>query len=135
MCWAVREAKGRQEKGATIMSTKENKDVIRRWNSPEEIWPLELLDESYANHGGTTAPWATVIQGLDEAKARFDQTRRNNPTFRSIVEDIVAEGDKVAVRLTWYMGEKPYGNAMVFYRLKGGKIVDDWFCWTPLKEE
>ena len=100
------------------MSTKENKDVVRRWNSPEEIWPTELLDESYANHSGTTPPWATIIQGLDEAKARFDQTRRENPTFRSIVEDIVAEGDMVAVRLTWYMGEKPYGNAMVFYRLK-----------------
>jgi predicted ester cyclase len=45
---------------------------------------------------------------LDEAKSRFDQIRRDNPTFRSTIEDIIAEGDKVAVRLTWYMGEKPY---------------------------
>jgi predicted SnoaL-like aldol condensation-catalyzing enzyme len=118
-----------------IVSTEENKDVVRRWNSPEEWWLLELLDESYANHSGTTAPWATVIQGFDEAKARFDQGRRENPTFQVAIEDMIAEGDKVAARMTWYRDGKPWGNAMTFYRLKGGKIVDDWFCWTPLEEE
>ncbi len=30
---------------------------------------------------------------------------------------------------------KPFGNAMALYRLKGGKIVDDWYCMTRLEEQ
>ena len=117
------------------MSKEENKDVVRRWNSPEDLWPLELLDENYVNRSGTTAPWATIIQGLDEAKARFGQVIQENPTFRVTIEDMIAEGDKVAVRLTFYGEGKPFGNAMALYRLKGGKIVDDWYCMTRLEEQ
>jgi hypothetical protein len=135
VCWAVREGKGGQEKGAMTVSTKEKKEVVRRWNSPEDVWPLDLLDESYANRSGTTAPWATLFQGLDEAKVRFGQIIQENPTFKPIIEDMIAEGDKVAVRLTFYREGKPFGNEMAFYRLKGGKIVDDWYCWTALEKQ
>jgi ketosteroid isomerase-like protein len=117
------------------MSVEENKEIVRRWNSPEDLWPLELLDEGYANCSGTTAPWATIFQGLDEARARFGQTIQDNPTFQPTIEDMIAEGDKVAVRLTFYREGKPFGNAMAFYRLKGGKIVDDWYCMTRLDEQ
>jgi predicted SnoaL-like aldol condensation-catalyzing enzyme len=122
------------EKGAMIVSIEDNKEVVRRWNSPEEQWALELLDEGYAHHSGTTAPWATTVQGLDEVKARADQRRREHPTAWVAIEDMIAEGDKVAVRMTFYRGEKPWANAMAFYRLKGGKIVDDWYCRTFLEE-
>jgi predicted ester cyclase len=114
-----------------IMSTKGNKDVVRRWNSGGEFWSLELLDKGYVNHGGTKAPWATVIEGLDEAKAAFGQP---DPAFRVTVEDMIAEGDKVAVRMTFHNEGKPSANAMALYRLSEGKIVDDWFCWTPLEK-
>lgn len=117
------------------MSTEANKDVVRRWNSPDELWAMELLAEDYANRSGTKAPWATIIQGLGEAKARFEQALREDPTFQVVIEDIIAEGDKVAVRMTWYEEGKPSGNAMAFYRLSDGKIVDDWCCCTPLEKE
>ena len=116
------------------MSTEENKAVVRRWNSEDELWSLELLGEAYVNRSGTEAPWAPIMQGLEEARARFAEMRQASPTFRVTIEDIVAEGDKVAVRLTWYREGKPTANAMAFYRLSGGKIVDDWFCETDLKK-
>ena len=116
------------------MSTEENKDVVRRWNSGGEFWSFGLLDKDYANHSGTKAPWATIIQGLDEAKARFGQVLRESPTFRVTVEDIIAEGDKVAVRMIFYEEGKPSANAITFYRLSNGKIVDDWYCSAPLEK-
>ena len=48
---------------------------------------------------------------------------------------MIAEGDKVALRIIFYDGDKPTHNAMVFYRLRDGKIVDDWFCETELDKE
>ena len=119
------------------MSTEKNKDVVRRLNL--EVIPGhqlealgEVLDPGYENHGGTKAPWATIVQGLDKVKAAFGGF---DPTFRVTIEDIIAEGDKVAIRLIWYQDGKPIANAMTFYRLSGGKIVDDWYCYTYLDKE
>ena len=113
------------------MSTEENKDVARRWNS-DEFWSMELLAEDYVNRSGTKEPWAVGIDGLAEARGVFAQRRQRYPTLRVTVEDMIAEGDKVALRLVFYEGDKPTANAMAFYRLRDGKIVDDWFCATEL---
>ena len=122
------------------MSTQENKDVVRRWNlesvAGQKLETFdEVLDRDYVNHGGTKAPWAVLFQGIDGAKTGFDQLFRENPTFQVTIEDVIAEGDKVAIRMIFYEDGKPSANAMAFYRLKGGKIVDDWFCATPLEKE
>jgi predicted SnoaL-like aldol condensation-catalyzing enzyme len=121
------------------MSVEENKAVVRRWNE-EAIsgQHLELFDElphpDYANRSGTESPWATGIQGLDQAKSSFGEMLRTTPTFKAVIEDIIAEGDKVAIRMTFYEEGKPIANAMTFYRLSDGKIVDDWYCHTRLEQ-
>jgi predicted ester cyclase len=60
------------------------------------------------------------------------------PNYSGQIEDIVAEGDLVAIRATFegthrneFMGVPPTGkdvtiNAMIFYRMQDGKIVDFW---------
>jgi len=57
------------------MSTEENKDVARRFNSPGEFWSMELLAEDYVNRSGTKGPWAVLIDGLAEARVVFAQQR------------------------------------------------------------
>lgn len=117
------------------MSIEENKDIARRWNTGDEMWDLQLVAEDYVNRSGTQAPWATIIQGREEAKAAIRQVLQADPTFRVSIDDMIAEGDRVAVRLTFHSGGKPTANAMAFYRLSDGKIVDDWYCHTNLQEE
>jgi predicted ester cyclase len=60
------------------------------------------------------------------------------PDLRFTLEDLVAEGDRVAARYYWegtqegeFMGYRPTGQAvrvggMDFYRLRDGKIVEHW---------
>jgi ketosteroid isomerase-like protein len=115
------------------MSTEENKEIVRRWNSADEFWTIELLADDYANRSGTEAPWAVIFQGLAEAEAAFGQMLRDDPTFRVTIDDMIAEDDTVAVRMIFYEKGKPSANAMAFYRLRDGKIVDDWACWSNLE--
>lgn len=60
------------------------------------------------------------------------------PNYELIADDLVAEGDKVAVRATFrgthrgdFMGIAPTGKAvsislMLFYRIAEGKIAEHW---------
>lgn len=60
------------------------------------------------------------------------------PDFKATIDDMVAEGDKVVIRLTWngtqrgeFMGVPPSGNSMSIgvidiFRIDGGKIVEHW---------
>jgi predicted SnoaL-like aldol condensation-catalyzing enzyme len=117
------------------MTIEENKTVARRWN--EEGFNghrIELIDEcfhpNYTQRSGTEGPWSITIQGRDAAKAGFEQGFREYPNWRVTIEDMFAEGDKVAIRATLYNEGKPAANGNIIYRLAEGKILDDWFCWN-----
>ncbi len=122
------------------MSAEENKAIALRWNQftrkeLEEIpaFVVEMLHPRYVNRSGTASPWAVAIDGIDEAKRAFAELRRTRPTFDVTVEDIVAEGDRVAVRMIFYENGEPSANALAFYRLEDGKIVDDYFVSEALQ--
>ena len=121
------------------MLVAENKAVARRW--VEEILSVkgfdglaEVLDKSFTTHSGTESPWSPDIQGLEQAKECFREALRDRPTFRAAIDDTIGEGDKVAVRMTWFEKGKPTHNVIAFYRFSNGKIVDDWFCTRSLGE-
>lgn len=119
------------------VSTEENKTAARRWNEAGFNGKrIELMDEffhpNYTQRSGTEGPWSITIQGLEAAKAQFGQNFREYPTARVTIEDMLAEGDKVAMRVTMYNEGKPVMFGNIIYRLADGKILDDWFCWTVL---
>jgi steroid delta-isomerase-like uncharacterized protein len=121
--------------------SEENKALIRRWM--EEVWNkgrAEAIDEMFAEDG--------VAHGLSEAgqelrgpggfRPFFQSFRDAFPDIQVIVEDTVAEGDKVAARCT--VRGRHQGNTLGFaatgqpteftgiciVRIKDGKIVEAW---------
>jgi len=113
----------------------ENKALIRRWF--EEVWNqgrTELIDE-------LRAPDA-IATGLGEGEADFKafhaELRGALPDLVVRIEDMLAAGDRVAVRIVFegthlgeIMGVAPTGCKVCFTgisiaRIADGKIVEGW---------
>lgn len=128
------------------MSTEENKAVPRRVY--EEVLNdknLDLVDElfapGYVNHDPTSPE---EMRGTESLKQFFGAYLAAFPDLRFVVEDQVAEGDKVASRWTSrgtnqgeLMGAPPTGKRVEFTgvtisRISEGKIAEDWTSYDAL---
>jgi predicted ester cyclase len=79
---------------------------------------------------------ATLAEHIATFEAAF-------PGYQMTPEDIIAEGDRVAVRATFrgthkgtFAGIAPTGrsistDAIIIYRIAGDKIVQHWIQWNP----
>jgi steroid delta-isomerase-like uncharacterized protein len=120
------------------MTTDENKAIVRRFI--DEIFVQgnratvdELLDEDFVAH-----TWPSTGHPKDDLKAAVERasTALENPTFS--IDDMIAEGDRVAARLTTaatqvgpFMGMEPSGKSysideIHIFRLRDGKVVEHW---------
>jgi steroid delta-isomerase-like uncharacterized protein len=133
-----------------LVPTEENKAVVHRFY--EEFWnrgELAVLEDCVAPEvvadtprGRTTVP----RDGLGDAVTRW---RQAFPDFRFAVDQVVAEGDSVAVnaRMTgthrgvfhWatYGPWEPTGKTidvreMIFFRLAEGRVVEMSLAWDQL---
>jgi steroid delta-isomerase-like uncharacterized protein len=78
--------------------------------------------------------------GREEWRAGFETMRRAFPDLEAHIEDIVAAGDRVAVRLRFrgthggdFLGFAATGRAVEyvsheFYRIADGLIAEEWIC-------
>ena len=62
------------------------------------------------------------------------------PDLRVVVEDIIAEGDRVVCRNSWRGTEASSGRRLVFtgiviWRIDGDKIVERWASVQPPRAE
>lgn len=108
------------------MATDNNKDVVRRF--VEEVLAggqLDRIDELVAP-GYVNRAFGT---GLEAFKGMLAGLSAALPDRRFEVEDLVAEGDAVVARFTSEMrdgsGKTISFRGLTFYRLAGGKIVED----------
>src|SRR5438552_2736603 len=121
------------------MSTEENKAIVRQYL--EEAWNKgnvgiidELMVVDYARYvAGSATPLSREGQ-----KQRIAAFHRAFPDLHLAVEDLIAEGDKVAFRVTLrgthqreFMRVPPTGKqvlvtAIDVARLADGKIVEHW---------
>lgn len=127
------------------MSVEENKAVIRR--AYEELWNQrsvevvdELVAEDFLNHAAPPDR-QRGRQGLKDVVRMFEGAF---PDFRYEVEDVIAEGEKVAVRDIFrgthegdFMGIPATGNrvtmeAIHIYRLSGGRLAEHWVARDDL---
>src|SRR5580704_13373983 len=128
-------------------TTSTNKALVRRWF--EEVWNQgreETIDELFAVNGigyGLGDTEAT-IQGPAGFKPFVRNLRGGLPDIHMTIEDIIAEGDKVTVRITvegthkgGQLGVAPSGRrvkiaGVVIIRIANGKIVEGWNSWDQL---
>ena len=99
---------------------------------------LSIVDEIFAtnfvNHS-TAAGTTPDRQGI---KKYITTVRSAFPDYHNIIEDLIAEGDKVAVRVICrgthraeFMGIAPTGKSVEFsavsiFRFADGKVVERW---------
>lgn len=84
------------------------------------------------------------LQGIDGFKQFFSMPLGAFPDFRMDVQDMIAEGDKVAARISVhgthqgeYMGMSPTRNrievtAIDIFRIEGSKITGHWSSFENL---
>jgi steroid delta-isomerase-like uncharacterized protein len=124
-----------------VNTASENKALIERWF--EEVWNQgreELIDELRAPETVATglAEGGAPAQGSAPFKAFFANLRGTLPDLHVTIEEMLAEGDKVAVRYsiegTHYgdamgvaaTGQKVRIGGISMARIAGGKIAEAW---------
>jgi len=116
------------------MSLEENKAIVRRWIEAYNKRNLDLIDDfvapDYVDH--------TNKVDREGLKQLFAMGLKGFPDWHEIIEDIIAEGDKVWVRIAYtgthtgeFMGLGPTGNkittmAVDIYRIVNGKLAEYW---------
>lgn len=119
------------------MSTETNKAIVRRYFEQvfnEQRYDLadEFLSESIELHGSGLPP------GLEALEQFFTAFATSFPNGQTIIEDIVAEGNRVVARITFKgthqgaMQGIPATGKMVnlpgitIFRMDNGKIAEGW---------
>ena len=121
------------------MSAEESKAIVRRFWGVWEKGNIDLVDEllapDYINHTPASPDQPTGPEGVKGVVAMF---RSAMPDLRVVVEDMIAEGDKVAARYTLegthageLFGIPPTGKrlsvkSISVERVSGGKIREHW---------
>ena len=122
------------------MSTEQNKALYRRF--VDEVFNhgnMSVVDEvvapDFVEHEELPPGMPNDREGVRHLTTMM---RSAFPDFKATIHDIIAEGDKVAVRMTWtgtqqgeFMGIPPTGKSVsigVFdiVRVAGGKLVEHW---------
>ena len=116
----------------------ENKAVVRR--IIEEVWNkgnLEILNELFDSNYVVHSTRGDTI-GTDGLKQAITMFRSAFPDLHCTIEDMIAQGDKVASRITSMgtfkgelMGIAPTGKQValteaLFHNFKDGKAVEAW---------
>ena len=114
------------------MGTAENKAAQRR--VIDEVINqknLDLADELFSEEHELHPEALGVGRGPEGMKQAFAGLHEEFPDVHVEIESIVAEGDMVALRLTFSgthapTGERAVWPEMVFARLSEGKAVESW---------
>ena len=122
--------------------SEENKALIRRWF--EEVWNKgreAAIDEMFAAEGiahGLADETGNDLRGPHDYKPFFRKFRSAFPEIEVLVEDTVAEGDKVAARCLVRgkhqsdslgfaaTGQSTEFTGITIVRVEEGKIVEAW---------
>jgi len=124
------------------MSAEQNKALVSRyveemanyWRTGDLSFVDGIFDSSFVQHISGLPP----NMGREAMKQMFPMFRAGMPDFQMKIEDMVADGDRVAIRISWHgthkgeiMGINPTGKKasiteMQFFRIANGKIMERW---------
>jgi len=121
------------------MSTEQSKALVRReYEQGVNKKDFDVRDGALASNYLGHFPGVPPIQGIEAFKQFTSGFFTAFPDLQTTIEDLIAEGDKVAVRQTWrgthtgdFLGIPPTGKHVVFtstefYRVAGGKLAEEW---------
>ena len=120
------------------MSVEENKKLVRRYQEIYNSNDLEALSEVVSEDLLTPKIMPGIPAGIEGAKTAHQIMLAGFPDYQTAIDDLIAEGDKVAVRITMsgthtgsFMGIPPTGKRISFTgmyvaRVDDGKIVEHW---------
>ena len=120
------------------MSIEENKEIVRRYQEAYNQQDYDALDEIVAQDVLTPNMISTMPRGLEGAKLVHQKTLLGMPDYRTTIEDLIAEGNRVVARVTitgthtgdFYgipaTGKRINVSAIYIVRIANGKIVEHW---------
>lgn len=120
------------------MSLEENKQIVRRYQEIYNSNHLDALSEVLAEELLTPKILPGLPHGIEGAKAAHQIMLTGFPDYQTVVDDLVAEDDRVAVRITMsgthtgtFMGIPATGKhveftGMYIARIANGKIAEHW---------
>lgn len=133
----------------TTTTTEENKELVKR--VLEESFSkgnVDILEEALADDFVAHAPSEPGHEAETQDRERLaEEIERNREAFPDLtftVEELIAEGNAVAVRWSArgthegdLMGMDPTGKevtlkGMNFLHVENGKIAEDWVLWDSL---
>ncbi|MGR9105467.1 MAG: ester cyclase [Gammaproteobacteria bacterium] len=119
--------------------SEQNKHIVRR--ALEEIWQqghVASIEAFYAKDFFNHTLASDQEHSLEMEKQIITRFREAFPDFRVIIDDLLADGDKVIVRGNWqgthegeFMGAAATGkkitvSEIAIFRLANGKIAELW---------
>jgi len=124
------------------MSTEENKTLVTQllkgFNEALKGGDIDAFLEKFVSNDFICHDPVTGEGDLEALEKEIKELRDAFPDLEWKVEDMIAEGDKVVVRVMHrathqgeFMGIKPTGKQVVYggiviFRVKDGKIVEEW---------
>ncbi len=123
----------------------ENKTLVRRWF--DEVWNkgrAAAIDELLASHAVVHGLGAVDLQGSAGFKPFHAAYLGAFPDLNIQIDDVIAEGDIVAVRWSCTgthrgdglgfaaTGKRAHFSGMTFVRVAGGKLIEGWNSFDQL---
>ena len=120
------------------MSFEENKNIVRRYQEIYNNNELDRLNEVVSEDMLTPKIMPGIPHGIEGAKVAHQIMLAGFPDYQTVIDDLIAEGDKVVARITMagthtgsFMGIPPTGKfisftGMYIARIANGKIVEHW---------
>ena len=121
------------------MSAEKNKEIVK--NFIDRVWCRGFLDEisDYISSEYEAIGLATSVQvkGVEGVRRNVQEMHSEYPDFTIEIDDMIAEGNKVASRLrlrgtpvqqqatTWERGALT-NPELIFHQLHDGKIIKAW---------
>ena len=118
----------REDRRRSIAIHENNKAVVaafynRCMNGGEVAAVVAVLAPDFVDH-------SSGLAGVSDMEDFVRESHRRWPVLAYAIEDIIAEGDRVAVRWagrgTHHTRREANWTGMGFYRLRDGKIAEHW---------
>jgi len=114
------------------MTINENKQVVLRlFGEVFNQQSLSVIDELYDSSVVDHSAFPDQVPGIEGIKSAIKGFFGIFDNLKITVEDVIAEDDKVVTREIWRGTHKPSGKAaegtvIHIFRIRDGKIADEW---------